>query len=181
MASTEMAQVERVARRAYERSRWARAAWGSLPIVLLALAVSFVHARPLSAWAFGLGGAALGMVCLWYGRDAQRAVLPGMLTGLVPLVLATAANQVHACGAHGCSTWCVQACVTGGVVSGLAVAWDAHRRGAGRLYWAAASGVALAVGAMGCACVGFSGIGGLALGFLGGSAPGLVQRLRARA
>jgi hypothetical protein len=75
MSSTDMAQVERVVRRAYERSRWARAAWGSLPIVLLALVVSFMHARPPLGVGVrsGRGGAGHDVPVVWARRAARGA------------------------------------------------------------------------------------------------------------
>ena len=43
----------------------------------------------------------IGAAMLWYGRDPQKAVLPGIVAGLVPLVFALCANHMHACGADG--------------------------------------------------------------------------------
>jgi hypothetical protein len=113
---------------------------------------------------------------LWYGRDPQRAVLPGVAAGLVPLVLALCANHVHACGVDGCTTLCVPACAVGGVVAGLAVAGVGNQRKAGPWFWASASALALLTGAMGCACVGSAGVVGLGLGFGAGMVPGLLRR-----
>ena len=41
------------------------------------------------------------------------------------------------------------------------------------------SAVALLTGAMGCVCVGYAGIAGLALGFGAGMVPGLVRKFLA--
>jgi hypothetical protein len=67
------------------------------------------------------------------------------------------------------------ACILGGAVSGLLVAGVGHRRGAGSAFWLSASGLALLTGAMGCTCIGYSGVVGLALGYAVGSMPGLVR------
>ena len=113
---------------------------------------------------------------LWYGRDPQKAVLPGIAAGLVPLVFALCANHMHACGADGCSSLCVPACALGGVVAGLAVASVGNQRNTGPWFWVSASSLALLTGAMGCACIGYSGVIGLGLGFGAGMVPGLLRR-----
>jgi len=129
---------------------------------------------------FGLATAAAGAAMLWYGRDPQKAVLPGIAAGLVPLVLALCANQMHVCGPDGCSSLCVPACTLGGVVAGLAVAAVGNQRRAGIWFWFSASSLALLTGAMGCACIGYSGIVGLGIGFAVGAVPGLLRRAFAK-
>jgi hypothetical protein len=56
------------------------------------------------------------------------------------------------------------------------VAINLHGRRAGPGFWLSASSLALLTGAMGCTCVGYSGVAGLALGFAVGSAPGFFRR-----
>ena len=180
MGSIEIAQLQRRARMAYEFSCLRRAAVGMVPaIVIVALATCFTH-RPMSAVVFGSVAVALGVFMLWFGREPQKAVLPGIAAGIVPLVLAFCANYVHSCGMHGCSSWCVPACALGGVVAGLTVASFGNQRQAGPVFWLSASGLALLVGAMGCSCVGYSGVLGLGLGFAAGTVPGLLRRLAAK-
>ena len=113
---------------------------------------------------------------LWYGRDPQRAVLPGIAAGLVPLVLALCANNMHSCGPEVCASMCVPACTLGGVVAGLAVASVGNQRRAGVRFWLSASALALLTGSMGCACIGFAGVMGLGIGFAAGVVPGLLRR-----
>lgn len=113
---------------------------------------------------------------LWYGRDPQKAVLPGIAAGLVPLALALCANHMHACSAEGCSSLCVPACALGGFVAGLAVASVGNRRRVGIWFWLSASSLALLTGAMGCACIGYSGVVGLSIGFGVGVVPGLLRK-----
>lgn len=179
MDSTELARIERRARRGYELARARRALIGVLPVLAIVwLATLFTH-RPTSTVAFGLATALAGALMLWYGRDPQRAVLPGVAAGLIPLVAALCANHFHHCGPDGCTSWCVPACTAGGVVAGLAVAWVGVARRAGVRFWVSASGLALLTGAMGCACVGYSGVLGLAVGYLVGAAPLVLRRPRA--
>lgn len=180
MRSTDLAVLERRVRWTYELARVRRAMLGLAPLALVVAIVACITDRPGSAVAFGAAAFVGGALMLWYGRDPQKAVLPGVAAGLVPLALALCANQVHACGAGGCSTLCVPACALGGVVAGLAVASVGRRRGAGVSFWASASALALLTGAMGCACVGYSGLAGLGLGFAAGALPGLVRRALGR-
>jgi hypothetical protein len=176
MDSTDLARRRRGLRLAYELGRARIALLGILPAVVIVAAAASVTHRPRSALAFGAATVAAGAILLWYGREPRRAVLPGIAAGLVPLVLALCANHYHACGGDACTTLCVPACTLGGVVAGLAVAIIGHRRRAGVRYWLSASGLALATGAMGCACVGYSGVVGLALGFGAGVLPGALRR-----
>jgi hypothetical protein len=96
---------------------------------------------------------------------------------LIPLACALMANRGHLCAGGHCSTWCLPACISGGVVAGLVVSWVATKRGLDWRFWLGASAISLLTGAMGCACIGYSGVIGLAAGFLGGTVPLLVRRL----
>ncbi|HKO91581.1 MAG TPA: hypothetical protein VJU61_10535 [Polyangiaceae bacterium] len=176
MDSTDVLVLQRRARTRYELARLRAATLGMLPLALVvALALCFT-ARPASTLGFGLAAAAVGVVLLWYGRDPQRAVLPGTAAGLVPLALSLCANQIHHCGSDGCSSLCAPACTLGGMVAGLAVGVAAGKRAAGIWFWLPASGMALLTGSMGCTCVGYSGVLGLAFGFALGLVPGLLHR-----
>ena len=176
-----MESVERIERRArigYELARMRRALFGFAPVlVIVAVALLFAK-RPSSTLGFGVAVFAVGTVFLWYGRDLKRAVLPGLAAGIVPLVLTLCANHVgHACMGDRCMALCIPACATGGVVAGLVVAIVGIRRRASLGFWIASSGVALLTGAMGCVCVGYAGLLGLAVGFGAGLASGLVSKL----
>lgn len=176
MDSTELLTIERSVRRRYELGRVRRALLGVAPVVvILAVSLCVAH-RPGSTLFFGVATLFLGALMLWYGRDPQKAVLPGIVAGLVPLGLALCANHIHVCGPQGCGTLCLPACALGGAVAGLAVASVGNRRKAGAVFWLSASALALLTGAMGCACIGYSGMIGLGLGFGVGVIPGLVRR-----
>jgi hypothetical protein len=176
MDSSELSRVRRQLRVAYELGRLRRALLGVVPVVVIvAIATCFAH-RPSSTLWFGFATAVVGAGMLWYGRDPQKAVLPGIAAGLVPLVFALCANHVHSCGPDGCTTLCVPACAVGGVVAGIAVAAVGNQRRAGVAFWLTGSALALLTGAMGCACIGYSGVVGLGLGFAAGVVPGLVRR-----
>ncbi|MCA9612533.1 MAG: hypothetical protein R3B99_23365 [Polyangiales bacterium] len=166
----------RRARRAYELARSRRALLAASPIVVLAaiavvVSPSSSRVLPFAVLSFG---AAASMV--WQSRSLSRAALVGMLAGIVPLALSLAANHWHACGPHGCAShgWssvCAPACAVGGLVAGLAVGASASRSQAPASFWIGASSLAWGVGALGCACVGASGVIGLAIGLLAGVVP----------
>jgi hypothetical protein len=120
----------------------------------------------------------LGVALLWYGRSAKQAVIPGVAAGLVPLLFAICARQLHhVCGGDHCLTFCVPVCVVGGAIAGLVVGSASMREGRGFGFWLAAAGVTLLTGAMGCACAGLPGLVGLALGFAVSGVPALVVAL----
>jgi hypothetical protein len=149
---------------------------------LVAIAVLAGH-RSMPTLAFGTGLFVFGVVLLWYGHDVKRAVLPGVAAGMVPLIFALCAKHLgHACMGDGCLALCLPACVAGGLIAGaiIAVAGIRGRRGLG--FWLAASGVSLFTGAMGCVCVGASGVVGLSLGFAVSAVPGFISTtMRSRA
>ena len=93
-------------------------------LVIVALAACVAH-RPMSTLWFGLATVSVGAAVLWYGRDPQKAVLPGIAAGLVPLVFALCANHMHAWA----PTVAVPAyAALGGAVAGLAVASVGNQR-----------------------------------------------------
>lgn len=180
MDSIDLTLLERRARVRYELVRAGRSLLGFAPALLLIAVAAALGRRPSSAIMFGTMLFFCGAFLLWRGKTMHRAVLPGLLAGMIPLSFALVANQGHACAGGHCSTWCLPACITGGVVAGLAVSWLAHKRGMDWRFWAGASGVSLLTGAMGCACIGYSGVLGLGAGFLAGALPWGVRRLMVR-
>lgn len=177
MDSTDLTALMQRARRGYELARVRRALLGVAPLLLIVPLAACVNLHPESALLFGAATFVIGALLLWYGREPQKAVLPGVAAGLVPLIMALAANRMHYCGPDGCSSLCVPACTLGGVVAGLVVARVGHTRRAGAWYWLSASSLALLTGAMGCSCVGYSGIAGLGAGFIVGLVPVLARRV----
>jgi len=177
MGSTDLAKLQRRARLKYEWARLSRAAWGFAPVLLIVVVAASAAKRPSASLCFGAAMFCVGVVSLWYGRDLKRAVLPGLAAGLVPLAFALCANQIgHYCTGEACVSLCLPACATGGVLAGLAVAYFGYRGKHGLGYAAAGSAVALLTGAMGCACVGYSGLLGLGTGYLLGLLPLVARR-----
>jgi hypothetical protein len=154
--------------------------FGFAPVLLIVGIAALLGRRPSVAVALGLGMFASGVVMLWYGRDVKRAVLPGVAAGLAPLTLALCANHFHHCAGDTCLSLCVPACAAGGLLAGLGVAMVGLRQRAGLTFWLASSGLALLTGAMGCSCVGYAGVVGLAFGFGAGLSASLIRKRPAR-
>ena len=180
MDSIDLDSLEKRARVRYELARAARAIVGFTPALLLVLLAAALGRRPSSAVMFGSMLFVSGAFLLWRGQTMHRAVLPGLLAGIIPLTFALMANRGHACAGGHCSTWCLPACITGGVVAGLAVSWFATKRGLDWSFFAGATAVSLLTGAMGCSCIGYSGVIGLGVGFLAGALPWGVRKLVVR-
>ena len=181
MDSTELQRIERRARLRYEWSRARRAVLGFGPSVIVVGIAGIFAPRPLSALLFGAMMFAAGVALLWYGRTVKRAVLPGLLAGIVPLTLTLCANGIeHACAGDACFALCIPACAAGGGVAGFAVAVVGFRGRHGRGFWLAASLIALLTGAMGCICAGSAGLAALGLGYVAGVAPVAMRALIAR-
>lgn len=180
MESIDLDGLEKRARVRYELARAARAVVGFAPALLLVLLAAALGRRPSSAVMFGSMLFVSGAFLLWRGQTMHRAVLPGLLAGIIPLTFALMANRGHACAGGHCSTWCLPACITGGVVAGLAVSWFATKRGLDWWFFAGATAVSLLTGAMGCSCIGYSGVIGLGVGFLAGALPWGVRKLVVR-
>jgi hypothetical protein len=172
MDAGELQRFERRARLKYEGNRALWALIGVVPAgALIAIAAQLGrNARwPLSFGALMLG---FGAMLLWYGRELKRALLPGLAAGLLPLTFALCATHVgHVCTGDRCMMVCLPACAAGGLVSGVALALIGRRATRGAGFWLSASAIALLTGAMGCACIGISGVIGLLLGFALGFAP----------
>jgi hypothetical protein len=164
MASIDVVSLERRARARYEWVRLSQSAFGFSPVVVLVAVLAWFARRPVSVVVLGCLLFGTGVSCLWRRRDLHRSVVPGLMSGLIPLVLALVANQRHGCASGNCSMWCVQACVAGGLLSGSAIAWVMSRSQFGWNVTACAVAISFLTGAMGCSCVGYSGVVGLAAG-----------------
>lgn len=184
MPSIDLERLERRARRGYERARIRRALLGAMPVALLVAVVFYLrlHPHPHVMLGIGAGSFALGAALLWFGREPGRAVLPGLLAGLLPLWLALCARHWgHMCSDAECMAMCLPVCAAGGALAGLVVSWYGAFRGRTVWFWASVSGMTLLVGAVGATCAGFQGVLGVAAGYGLGLAMGIVvARLRSR-
>jgi len=177
MQSTDLDRLERRARRGYEQARIRRALLGVLPMALL-IALVFclgLHPHPHVMLVLGVTAIALGAALLWFGREPARAVLPGLLAGLLPLWLALCARHWgQACTEDECMSMCLPVCAAGGVLAGLVVSWYGALRGRTVWFWVSASGMTLLTGAVGATCAGYRGVLAVAAGYGLGLAAGFV-------
>lgn len=179
MVSSERVRLQRRARRAYEGGRLRAAMPGALHAVgLTAMAALLQHSVKPSLLV--LGGL-LVLLCLglgWWGRQWDRAVAPGLLAGLFPLLLPFVVSGAgHVCYTGGCRAFCLMTCVGGGLAAGALLSLAALRLPEGRERFLVASGsVATLCGALGCVLYGLSGVLGLVAGLALISTPVLVLR-----
>lgn len=178
MDSIDLTQLERRARRKYEWARVRRALLGFAPALLVVVIAALANKHPASAVVFGCALFVVGAGLLWYGHDVRRAVLPGLAMGLLPLSFALCANHFgHACMGDHCLTLCVPACALGGIGAGVGVSVIGLRWKQSWPFWVGTTVLTLLTGAMGCSCVGYGGIAGLALGYSLGLLPVLLRKL----
>lgn len=159
--------AESRARSAYEAGRRGLASYVALPLLALGVLGACLGTRPVYAVLVGILIAAVAWVCIWRGRVAGRAVLPGVLAGLVPLTLAFAAQSYgHVCSGSECYSLCVPACTSGGFLAGLVIARLGRNVASPVRFWALAALLAGLEGSLGCSCVGFGGVLGLGVGLI---------------
>jgi hypothetical protein len=181
MDSERLDAVKERVRRAYELDRLRRAAAGFAPMLLMIGVASVIVGRYAVSMPAGVLLFAGGVLALWFGRDLGRGVLPGVIGGSLALVLALFATHMgHPCTGERCLSWCLPVCLVGGALAGGIVSFAGFKQQRGSGYWVSASGITLLTGALGCDCVGFAGIGGLVIGFVGalfvGTLSSLVRR-----
>ena len=174
--------LETRARAALVRSRLRVSASVFARAALLPIAVLLVgqpaHAGSLVFYG-GAGFVLLAAALAFHGRAPGHAVGPGMLAAaaatLCPLVI-RAVGQV--CQSDACMSLCLPACVVGGatagVLLGLRAKGEEDRQSALQTLVAGAALVLLAA-PMGCAMLGASGLLGVVIGMVAGSAPMLIR------
>ncbi|MEY4581169.1 MAG: hypothetical protein RL701_5872 [Pseudomonadota bacterium] len=179
MASTDLRTRSK---RAYERSRMhlgLRAALPVIPTVALSMYACGRPALTLSA------GVLLFATVAWLrarGQAYGRAVMPGAIAGLAPLVLPLALRSSgHCCIGGACWPACMLACVGGGLFAGIALGFTAaSQREDSTAFLLCATWVAGLVGALGCAMAGTAGMFGMMIAICATSLPmTLVARSRA--
>lgn len=167
---------QRLLRQTYERGRLRHGLRFALPVVALILVAWWVGSSP---GGLVIGGLVFASCVLagWRGQWARRAALTGLFVGLLPFGCAQLAQPVgHICMAGGCYSACLPLCSAGGFAAGIAVQGLASRVDRGHRFWLAASIMVLAVGSMGCRCLGVSSLLGMTAGLLLASLPVVLWR-----
>ncbi len=158
--------VFQMAQGAYEASRVKLGVGAAVVVAVVPLISLWLGGRPPTA---GILGTVLVIgigTLVWRGGLAAFTGLSGLKAGLVPLCFAHAANLYgHVCvPGQGCTSLCVPACAAGGLLAGLLVELAARKSARPAVVRAGGATVALLTGALGCSCIGFGGLAGLALG-----------------
>ncbi len=147
------------ARRSYEAGR-RRLAWRTLLLSVPMAGAGLATCRHLLV---GLPLAAalvtVGATLAHRGGVARRAVVPGLLAGLAPMLLPLTACVGCSLSGAGVERVCFPACVAGGLVGG-AVLWAmAARVGVGRREFVLVAGTLASIaGALGCVVLGATGV-----------------------
>jgi hypothetical protein len=159
------------ARRRYERARLVSALRGSWYVVPLAVVSLAGCGRPAATIAVGVGLLALVTYLGWRGQAHRRAIAPGVLGGVVPLIVPPAINLTgHPCLGGICLA-ATAACLVGGFVGALIVGLHSARLRQPLPSLALSLLVAALVGSLGCVLAGLTGVLGMAAGFVVAAGP----------
>jgi hypothetical protein len=180
MTNVDLDALEARARSAYERSRWRLGAQAAWPALIMAGICVALGGRPLATLVMGAILAGVIAKATHHGREASRAVIPGLLAGALPLLAGLIACRVpHACGMGLCLSWCAPLCLAAGGLAGLLLGIGTNRAPLDRRHsMFVATSIALLAGSLGCLVVGLGGIVGMFLGLSLGAVAGLVPRHR---
>lgn len=172
----ESSELARRARWAYEKGRLLRALpLGGYGVVMVLCAVALRTRVGPGTLALGALFTALLVTYGWWGGVLGRAVVPGVLGGVAPLLVPPlVVASGHVC-ASGCRAFCLWACVGGGVLAGVLITRAAPAEGRARFVLAAGV-LATLCGALTCVLYGASGVIGVGAGLALASTPGLVLR-----
>jgi len=159
------------ARRAYEFGRLKRGLALSGLLAALALVTVLGAERRGLAVLGGIGLAALALILRWRGRAWGRALMPGLIMGLLPFLAPIVfGGGPGSCHDGCCTPLCATACTVAGALSGAFLGllargslWDRLTFGVG------GAGVAWLVGLVGCGWTGTGHFAGMALGLAGGA------------
>jgi hypothetical protein len=158
--------------RQYERARLLQSSVNLAVTVPLTVAT---HRACGQSAANVVAGLLLSVTCvalLWRGRHFGAAVRPGLVAGLVPLLLPLLFRSGRSALLDFCWSTTVPLSIAGGFAAGIVVALQAARMAQHRLAFVL-SGVAVAAmaGSLGCLAGGVASLMGLTAGVVGGALP----------
>ncbi len=178
--SSEALLLRRV-RATYEWSRWRRGLRAACMVAPMVVASLGFCGNVRLTLTLGVALAVTSAALVWRGGTAGKAVVPGLVAGLVSLAVPTLLSPACALadGPHGIR-YCLLACTAGGLASGGVVAHFASRRieDAGT-FVAVAGSIAAVGGALGCMIVGLAGIASMLVGLGAVSLPAALRAQRA--
>jgi hypothetical protein len=175
----ELALVERRVRRAYEIGRVKYAMVSGLPLMgLSGLAFLAGAGRSLDVVA-ALALVVTGLTYLWRGQLAARALLSGVVAGLVPLLLALFANwSSPGCTHEATISVCTVACAIGGVLAARRLTEFARAEEKHPAAFVLAVLPAILLGSLGCGCIGYVGVLAMAGALTLASLPEMLRWVR---
>lgn len=162
MGPSEHDLLARRARRAYELGRLRMASRVALLVIpAVALGVMLSSARSECA-CLGVIVLASAVGLRWYGRGYDRAVVPGVIAGVLPMSAGLVSPRLLAAGEE---VTCAVLCAVG-LVSGIMLARYATRdaQGLDGRRWLVGVGIAAVMAIIGCLGHGFEALLGLLLG-----------------
>ena len=165
------------AKRAYEWARFKRALVHATPSLAFLILLTFEGATPVRL-VLAVALYVSTVFALMIGQGAEEAVLPSLVYGVVPFaIVRIAESSGHVCMGEACMSWCLPACIAGGLAGGALVGLRGARAKDRLGYHLASTTLVFLVGAMGCQCAGNAGLLGMASGALMGAAAPIAVRL----
>lgn len=167
--------------RAYEHGQFLRGLRRSILAVVFVCVAAVLGAELETVLWLGVSTFLFAWFLGWRGQSMGRGVFPGLLLGSLPFLSASAAQAVgHVCTPSGCTSLCAPFCTVAGAAAGVVLSVWLFRKPAGgpspvrgRWWtWLSATSFIVALGALGCGCLGMGSILGMLLGH--GMATGLV-------
>ena len=164
------------ARRAYEGGRVRLGLRGAAAVVPMAVLSLVACGRPTATLAGALALTAVVFSAVWRGQDMARGARLGLAAGLPPLLLPVLVEATgHVCAPQLCILF-PAACITGGLIGGVALGLRGRKAGLSVGAFAVAGLVAGLTGSLGCLVAGAAGLLGLLFGLASGVTPVLVVR-----
>lgn len=167
--SSDLTQLERQMRHAYERGRTYWALLGAGVLFGLSCLGLGIAGR---AWPFYLVALTLSVLAgmyIWRGGDSGNALVPGLAVSLIPMLLSATMLTCGSSGA-GCSGSCMQhcmgVCAIGSALAGLLAAFLMRKHPRKQRAWLFAVALVPASGLLGCPHIGYGELGGLIAGLL---------------
>ena len=153
------------ARRAFVRGRLREVQAATALAALLVLVAVTLAEAPARAALLGLPLLAASAAFAYWGREAAHVLWPALLLGALPLSCALMAPHLgHICTGSGCVSLCLPMCTAGGLAAGMLLSRFAMAQPRPWRAWWLGAAIAIAAGAMGCACAGLPSVVGMALG-----------------
>jgi hypothetical protein len=170
----------RAAQSAYQLGRAKLALTHVAPALGYTALALLAGSEPRAIW-FGVAAFVAGAAAVFGGGAVGRAVAPALVYGALPFAVTHLVQSFgHVCVAGACVSWCMPACAVTGLVVGVAFARRADRDRDPLLFFVAGFPLILATGALGCRCLGYGSVAGLALGMLLVSLPVIPRWVTAR-